>query len=655
MRKAIVAGVLLYAGTALAAFIPTQRYTTEMTDTLRYRQIKSVQGATEDFYWTFTQGGTPVQLTNSGTTVKFTFENESTGWEQTITGSVDSATNAYWQFTPSTVNTNGTFYFNLRVAVGSVTMIRAIGNLILESEVGVTNTLTSTTNVDWQDYTYDNTASSGPYRASTNIEFSTANTDGSVNVTAMDAVDPTTAGRMIYADGTNWVVLGIGSNGQRLKVSGGLPTWADSGPGNTNNITNVLAGAYIDVTTNSASSVTVGLNSSITDTQTLHNTWIGTVSNDLDTLEAAYAVTSNELDVIESAYATSSNLLDNVVTTQTLYTTWIGTVSNDLDTLEAAYAVTSNDLDTAKTTIGNLASTSSLHTAWCGTVSNDLDTLEADYATSSNLLDNVVSTQATLQAAVDALPASTNIPLKNAANTFYTDQTIEQDKIGYLYYTIKNDYSALGLPTLRINALGAETYLFAVPTNFATAAELAGNTILSHNTAGGDVIIQTDSGAISLRPSSSIDWTINAGGSVNGYGNTWSNFVIGGDIDINAGQLTNQYRTLTWTVQDPTNSIAWPLFHPADGDGDWTIAEVSCWVNGGDVTGLCHWVVGDVPLTTGGTSVETGVTLGATRVVDSSLSGFTTISNDQAIAIYLTELSEFDATNVVNATVRLTK
>lgn len=123
----------------------------------------------------------------------------------------------------------------------------------------------------------------------------------------------------------------------------------------------------------------------------------------------------------------------------------------------------------------------------------------------------------------------------------------------------------------------------------------------------------------------------------------------------NAGILTNQFRTLTWIVQDPTNDLVWPQFHPADGDGNWTVDEVSVIFNNSNATGLASWVIGDLPLNTGSTSLEADVVLGATRIVDSSLSGFTTLSNDQAIGFFITDLSEFDITNVCVATARLTK
>ena len=198
MKKILIAYTVLAASVIYAAtgIIPEKRYNTVVDQTLKDRTVKIVQASDFNLFWSFTSRSTNITLT--GSTVKFRVQNSGATWTTTITGSVDSVTNALTRFTPSNMNTNGQFDFSLTVEKGSVVMCRAVGDLIVDAIAGsgITNALVATTNITWSDYVYTGTAASGPYRAGTNIAFS-SNGDGSVNINATNAVASIVAGTMI--------------------------------------------------------------------------------------------------------------------------------------------------------------------------------------------------------------------------------------------------------------------------------------------------------------------------------------------------------------------------------------------------------------------------------------------------------------------------
>ena len=129
-----------------------------------------------------------------------------------------------------------------------------------------------------------------------------------------------------------------------------------------------------------------------------------------------------------------------------------------------------------------------------------------------------------------------------------------------------------------------------------------------------------------------------------------------GVTGLNFANMTNIYHNMTFTIPDPTNSYIFPLAHPFDGTGNWTIDRVRVRVDQGVVTGLLHVVVGDWnSISIVSLDVETNIAVNVTGVSDSSLGGFTTISNDQKIGAFFTALSAFAKTNEVVVEVRIKK
>jgi len=125
---------------------------------------------------------------------------------------------------------------------------------------------------------------------------------------------------------------------------------------------------------------------------------------------------------------------------------------------------------------------------------------------------------------------------------------------------------------------------------------------------------------------------------------------------FDAGSLTGRFFTLSFTIPDPTNNYIYPLSHPYDGDGNWTIDKIRVINYTGSITGLGHVVVGDwTSISIASTSVETDIPFDSSGTTDTSLSGFTTISNNQDIGVYFTGIPTFANTNGVKVDVRIVK
>jgi len=143
-----------------------------------------------------------------------------------------------------------------------------------------------------------------------------------------------------------------------------------------------------------------------------------------------------------------------------------------------------------------------------------------------------------------------------------------------------------------------------------------------------------------------------------GLTNEWSTAYGWGDHSTagyhDAAQLTNQCETFTWVIPNPTNGfLGYVALHPFDTLGDCTIEEIKVGTSNGDVTGLCHMVVGDWPLTIASAHVESNIAVQTSLTADSSLSGVTAITNGQLAGPYFSALSEFDPTNTIIFSARL--
>lgn len=204
MKKtlAILAGISLAFGLALADLIPRQDYTSDASKPPTRRNLTFRQAGSQKLGWTFKQKTTAKDLTTA-TLITFTYVDADQTWSQVVTGALDVATNGsvLVTFTPAQLNTNSTtaglFDWLLEVTDGTLVMAYAYGklNLLKDFTGGITNSFPTTSQtVNWADFAaYENTAASGPYRAGTAVSFS-ANADGSVDI------DVTTGGDTTYTN-----------------------------------------------------------------------------------------------------------------------------------------------------------------------------------------------------------------------------------------------------------------------------------------------------------------------------------------------------------------------------------------------------------------------------------------------------------------------
>ncbi|MCK5021147.1 MAG: hypothetical protein KAS32_29320 [Candidatus Peribacteraceae bacterium] len=337
---------------------------------------------------------------------------------------------------------------------------------------------------------------------------------------------PTGVGRgdMTYysTSASSWVRFGIGNNNDRLIVSNGIPSWQSSGPGNTNNITNLVEGFGIDIDgsgpertithedTSSQSSVTNtagnviqsidldsrGHNANITSfdlddryyTETeadglfFSQTDGETGSNALNVLEAKYDTTSNnldtvsnDLDIIEASYAITSNTVDDVQLQVTSNDSDIAglvvdlsTVSNDVDTLEAKYDVTSNTVDDLQLQITSNDSDIAGIIVDLSTVSNDLDSLELSFGIVSNRVDSNAVWIVNTSNDVNQLELGVTI-ISNDLDTLESKYDVTSNTVDDLQLQISSNDTDIATLQARSNAV--EVAVDFSPTNYSAAAQ----------------------------------------------------------------------------------------------------------------------------------------------------------------------------------------
>jgi len=137
----------------------------------------------------------------------------------------------------------------------------------------------------------------------------------------------TSTGGTIYADGSNWARLGIGSNGQIMTISSGIPAWVST------STLNALTPADIDtyselntivadqtLTHNNLINTYSELNAIVSDVTLTHNGLINTY-NELNTIVADVTLTHNGL-------IDTFNELNAIVADQTLINSGVTTLSS---------------------------------------------------------------------------------------------------------------------------------------------------------------------------------------------------------------------------------------------------------------------------------------------------------------------------------------
>lgn len=147
MRTTVAALIAVIAGASLAAISPRQDYVTDCSQPPVKRSLTFVQASSQQLGWTFQQGTTAKDLTGA-TSILFVFSPSTRAWSQTITGSLDVATNGsvLVTMTPTQLNTNtattGALDWMLYVADTTQTLAYAYGklNLITDPSQSVTNT-----------------------------------------------------------------------------------------------------------------------------------------------------------------------------------------------------------------------------------------------------------------------------------------------------------------------------------------------------------------------------------------------------------------------------------------------------------------------------------------------------------------------------------
>ncbi len=190
--------LVLFIFIALAyAVAPRQDFVSDVSKVALKRGLRMVQNSSWEIGWRFTNTfkNTAVDLTsvsnNANGSVLFTYVPPNQSFFKTVTGRVENgaAGQVVIPFAPSDLATNGTFNWRLAASDGTTVLAYAYGELQLVKDVtsGVTNQFNPSQGViHWSFYSFTNTSTHGPYRAGTNIIFS-SNADGSVGVNLVDS------------------------------------------------------------------------------------------------------------------------------------------------------------------------------------------------------------------------------------------------------------------------------------------------------------------------------------------------------------------------------------------------------------------------------------------------------------------------------------
>jgi hypothetical protein len=171
------------ANLAVADLPPIQRFWSDTTEPPRNRAVKFVQASSQDLYWAFSNTVNSAHDLTNVTSVLFTYTPTDHSWSVVTTGEVYNVPTATcrWRFTPTSLNTNGTFDWIIQIYKGTTqTLAQAYGTLTLVEDptAGVTNSLPLVTTIDWSRYIYQYTTDEGPIRV-TGLSCTT-NDDGSV-------------------------------------------------------------------------------------------------------------------------------------------------------------------------------------------------------------------------------------------------------------------------------------------------------------------------------------------------------------------------------------------------------------------------------------------------------------------------------------------
>lgn len=225
----------------LFAATPPQSVDLDLSQTTRNFSLKWAEGTTPLIRANLRNAGAAYTATGWTGTLYL----QST-WDDTqvqaIASTATGATYLDFQLTGAQTATSGVFFANFIATDGTATVEWQRGTVEVRDSPGTSGagSVTLTSPLTWSSYTFTGTAAAGPYRAGTNVTFSSS-TGGAVAINSADtlgAMTPT-AGRLIYGNGTAWTVLAPGTVGQVLAMGASLPAWSSAGAGD---ITGVTAG-----------------------------------------------------------------------------------------------------------------------------------------------------------------------------------------------------------------------------------------------------------------------------------------------------------------------------------------------------------------------------------------------------------------------------
>ena len=391
------------------------------------------------------------------------------------------ATNANYATSAGTASSSITA--NSALTANSATTATTAGNITATSNT----TLTSLTNLNTV-----GTITAGTWSAST-IDITKGGTGATTKVAAFNALSPlTTTGDLLYASATNTANrLPIGSNGQVLSISSGIPSWSNSINTTLNlgslSTTGISGGATL-TTSGSNTTLTLGVadafnpgfmsttNQTFAGTKTFNNDVIisgvkfGATLNTSNTYigEAAlYSLTTgydNFAAGRNSLYSNSTGHWNVGIGTQALYSNTTGS-SNTAVGNNALKSVTTN---TGNTAVGNFA----------------LNVSTGDYNTALGSAAFSLLTSGSYNVAIGASAAGTLTSTTQGIYIGYgsnsgTTNSQNEIVIGYNVNGYGNNTSSIGNP----NTTMARVYgdLILAPTNSTTIYADAGSYPLQVN------------------------------------------------------------------------------------------------------------------------------------------------------------------------------